>query len=668
MTKEEGSIAIKKGQLFCDLVKNDRDCIAARFNGVLYDLSSESPGNGAFEKISVHSKDGMRILRHSAAHLTAQAVMHLYPKALLNAGPPTEDGFYYDIMMDPISSDDLVKIEEEMKRIASEDLKIERIIFSKEELLKKFAYNKFKIDKIRDNVPDHGSSSVYRQGDFIDFCTGPHVPSTGYLKHVKLLSLASTNYKGDESLEKMVRIYGTVQPTEKDLRTYLAMREEALKRDHRKVGQELDLFVFNSQRAPGFPLYTPNGTVIRNELIAYMKELNTRNGWQEVTTPHIFRDTMWKQSGHYAKYKENMYTFSLADGTGYAVKPMNCPGHITIFEREPHSYRDLPVKYSEPGQVYRYEKSGEVGGLTRPRTFTIDDGHGFMMPEQLVDEIGSIIGMTIETFRLLGESRLEFELSVMDEDHLENYLISYECKKCGSKFEARKVVSSDNLQCPTCGSPDVEPDLSKWRQATESLRTALTKAGIKYEELKGEAAFYGPKIDVHASDAIGRMWQCSTIQVDFMLPVNFNLEYVNRDGKKENVVMIHRAVFGSYERFIAILLENFAGKLPTWIAPVQVFIAPVSEKYNDYARSVNDHLLKEGLRSVVNTDTETLNKKLKMIREKRPSYILVIGEREAESSSLTVRNRKDRQQTVPMDVFVNKIKKEISDRSIDQYL
>ncbi|EQD36305.1 threonine--tRNA ligase [mine drainage metagenome] len=557
-------------------------------------------------------------------------------------------------------------MEKVMRQLANEDLSIVREEKSRDELLKMFHDNPFKIDKIRDNVPEGSGSSVYRQGNFTDFCTGPHVPSTSYLKNVKLLSLASTNYKGDEGREKLVRIYGTVFPTEKELKDYLRMREEAVKRDHRKVGQEMDLFVFNSERAPGFPLYTPNGTVIKNELVAFMRELNERNGWEEVSTPHIFTDTMWRQSGHYAKYKDNMYTFEFKDGTGYAVKPMNCPGHITIFEREPHSYRDLPVKYSEPGQVYRYEKSGEVGGLTRPRTFMIDDGHGFMRPDQLVEEIKSLIAMTRETFMLLGESKLDFELSVMDEEHLENYLISYVCGKCVTVFHARKVSSEGELQCPECGSLDIKPDLSKWREATDSLRTALKESGIVYEELKGEAAFYGPKIDVHVADAIGRKWQCSTIQVDFMMPVNFNLQYVNQAGKKENLVMLHRAVFGSYERFMAILIENFAGNLPTWISPMQVFIAPVSEKFVDYSEKVLAKLRKSGLRAHLDRGSETLNKKLKMVREKRPSYIVVIGERELQSEKITVRNRKNEQKEITIPEFVDAISKEIRQRSPTQ--
>ncbi len=667
MPQEPKKTAIKGGKSFAELIDSgDKETVAVRFEGTLFDIATKAPGDGTFERINVHSKDGMTILRHSSAHLLAQAVLQLYPDALLNAGPPTDEGFYYDIMMDSLSSEDLERIEERMKELAGKDLKIERHVLSRDELLQEFGRNRFKVDKIMDNVPVGKSSTMYKQGEFKDFCTGPHVPSTGYLKNVKLLSTSATNYRGDENRERMVRIYGTAFPSAKELKEYLIMREEALKRDHRKIGQEMDLFVFNSERAPGLPLYTPNGTVIRNELITFMRNLNRKYGWEEVSTPHIFRDTMWKQSGHFAKYKDNMYIFTLPDGSGYAIRPMNCPGHITIFERQAYSYRDLPVKLSEPGQVYRYEKSGEVGGLTRPRTFTIDDGHAFLREDQIVDEVIDLLEMAKETFNLLGKPKLVFELSIMDENHPENYLVSYKCRSCGSSFEARRVASEEELQCPSCSSFEVEPDLSKWRRATESLRTALSKSGLEYQELPGEAAFYGPKIDVHVSDAIGRMWQCTTIQVDFNLPLNFNLKFMNSEGKKEDIVMVHRGIFGSYERFTAIMLESFAGHLPTWISPLQVYIAPVSEKYNAYAGKVASKIKAHNIRLSLDTGTETLNKKLRLIREKRPSYIVVLGEREESSDSVTVRNRKNVQKSMQLDAFLSDMEREIETRSPDQ--
>ncbi len=658
-------VEIRKGEKFADKVK-DPSVVAAEFGGVQYDLASAAPKDGNFTPIRISSEMGLSILRHSAAHLLAQAVLSIYPNALLNAGPPTEEGFYYDIFMDPLTAEELEKVEKKMVELTKADLKIQREEYPKEQLLKMFSYNRFKLDKIRDNVPDGTKSSVYRQGDFVDFCTGPHVPSTAKIRALKLLSIASTNYKGDPSKEKMVRIYGTAFPDEKSLKTYLHLRAEAMKRDHRKIGQEMDLFIFNSERAPGFPFYTPNGTSIRNSLIQYMRELNAEYGWDEVNTPHLFRDTMWKQSGHYAKYRESMYTFEMEDGSGYAIKPMNCPGHITIFERDAHSFRDLPIRYAEPGTVYRYEKSGEVGGLTRPRMFTIDDGHAFVAEDQLVHEISGILDMVRRSFTgIFGNVDLTFELSIMDKNNLDNYLITYRCNDCSTEIEARKSAVEE-IVCPNCGSKNLSEDLGKWDLATEALKNALDSQNIEYRTFEGEAAFYGPKIDVHLKDALGRSWQLSTVQVDFNLPLNFDLTYVSSGGDKKHVVMIHRAIYGSYERLMAILIENSAGKLPTWLSPLQLFITPVSDRFIEYSEKLNSEFRKNGLRSFVDYSKETINKKIKLIRPRRPSYILVIGEREESSGLVTVRNRKGQQKQMPVDEFVRTIKDEIKNRVPEQ--
>ncbi len=654
-------IKIEKGRKFSDAVKDPR-AIAAEMNGKLYDLDTNSPADGEFVAITASTEEGIRVLRHSAAHLLAQAVVSLHPEALLNAGPPTEDGFYYDIFMEPVSAEELQKIEEKMAEIVRENLKITREEYDRDTLLKMFSTNKFKLDKIMDNVPEGERSSVYRQGDFVDFCTGPHVPSTSHLKAVKLLNVASTNYKGDPSREKMVRIYGTAFQDEKSLKSHLLLREEALKRDHRKIGQEMDLFIFNSERAPGFPFYTPNGTSIRNALIEYMRELNRKYGWSEVSTPHLYRDTMWKQSGHYAKYRDSMYIFDMEDGSGYAIKPMNCPGHVTIFERDAHSFRDLPVRYSEPGTVYRYEKSGEVGGLTRPRMFTIDDGHAFVAEEQLVDELRSILNMVTESFSgIFGDVELTFELSVMDKNNLDNYLITHRCLNCSTEIEARKSAVEE-VVCPKCGSKDFKEDLSKWDSATDALSSALGSLGIQYRTFEGEAAFYGPKIDVHLRDALGRSWQLSTVQVDFNLPLRFDLLYVDSGGEKKHVVMVHRAIYGSYERLMAILIENSAGKLPTWLSPMQVYITPVSDRFNDYSEKILERLNSEGIRCYLDYSKETISKKIKLIRPRRPSYILVIGEKESGSGTVTVRNRKSQQKEMGLDEFIQNIRKEIENR------
>ena len=372
----EKTTTVKKGEIFGSVFQKNKDIVAVVVDGTLHDLREKAGEDCQVEGISISSEEGLEILRHSAAHLLAHAVTEIYHDAKPNAGPVIEDGFYYDIDMPPPSQEELDKIEIKMRELAEMKIPIEREEHSREELLKIFRHNKYKIDKINENVEK--SSTVYRQGNFVDFCRGPHVPDTSYIKHFKLLNVSSTNYKGDLKREKLVRIYGTAFPDDKSLKTFLRNREEAAKRDHRKIGQEMDLFVFNSERAPGLPLYTAKGAVIRNELINFMRELNTKFGWEEVCTPHLFKDTMWKISGHYYKYKDDMFLFTLPDGDSYALKPMNCPGHITIYENTPHSYRDLPVKISEFGTVYRYEKSGEVGGLTRPRTFTVDDGHEFL--------------------------------------------------------------------------------------------------------------------------------------------------------------------------------------------------------------------------------------------------------------------------------------------------
>ncbi|MCL5782799.1 MAG: His/Gly/Thr/Pro-type tRNA ligase C-terminal domain-containing protein, partial [Candidatus Thermoplasmatota archaeon] len=617
--------------------------------------------------ILLESDRGTRILRHSAAHLLAQAVTEIFPDAKPNAGPPTEDGFYYDIEMKAINQEELENVEKRMREIISRNLKINREVLSKADLLKKFSHNPYKIDKINENVPDGGFSSVYSQGGFTDFCKGPHLPSTGYLRAVKLLSVASTHYKADATRPMLVRIYGTAFPDDKSLKEYLRNREEAMKRDHRKIAQEMDLLVFNSERAPGFPLYTPNGLVLKQELMEFMKRLNRKHGWQEVATPHIYRDTIWKQSGHYAKYKPDMFLFTLEDGDSYGIKPMNCPGHITIFEREPKSYRDLPVKYCEAGTVYRYEKSGEVGGLTRPRMFTIDDGHAFLRLDQIVSEVRDIMSMIKETFStILGEAQLTYDLSVIDRENPGNYLITYKCASCGTATETRRESTSGEFACPNCSSTDLTPDFSTWDQATDQLRSALESEGLKYSENPGEAAFYGPKIDVHVKDALGRMWQLSTVQVDFFMPTNFGLYYINSESKHDRILMIHRAVFGSYERFMAILIENFAGKFPAWLAPLQVYIVPVSEKYNDYAQKVHADLVEEGIRSRIDTGSETISKKIKLIRKMRPPYILVIGEKEQNDGTVSVRNRSDKQSVMTVDEFLRKLKNEIRSYSLDQ--
>lgn len=664
---EEG-FPVKSGQRFSDVLSEHNyrgRAVAVKFNNTLFDLSAVASSEGKFFPVEESSEEGLKILRHSAAHLLANAVLNIFPHALLNAGPATDDGFFYDIDMPPVSSEELKKIEKEMHRISNRDIPIERIMMTKKQLLEKFKNNPYKVEKIMKYVPEGGSSSVYTQGAFSDFCTGPHVPSTGYIRHFKLISVASALYKNDNGDEKqLVRIYGTAFPDEASLKNYFLMKEEAAKRDHRKIGSEMDLYLFDSEDAPGFPLYAPNGALIREILISYMRELNRKNGWTEVSTPHVFRDTMWKQSGHYAKYRSDMYLFDLA-GDGYAIKPMNCPGHILIFRRKMYSYRDLPVKLSEFGTVYRYEKSGEVGGLTRPRCFTIDDGHAFLALEQVENEIVSILKMFRESFTtLFGDLEISYELSLIDRENPENFLVTYVCKKCGTRFEMR--ASDRDPVCPSCNSMEHTIDLSKWDSASDALRSALMHLNLPFNETPGDAAFYGPKISVYLKDAIGRKWQLSTIQLDFFMPSNFDLNYIDSKGNKSPVVMIHRAVFGSLERIIAILIENYSGRLPTWIAPMQVVIIPVTENYVGYAEEVREEMEKHSIRVFLDSSSETLNKKLRLIRKFRPSYICVVGENELKGRTVSVRNRADHISDLPLKSFLEIIDREIRTKSIEQ--
>ena len=663
------SLRIKKGQKFSEVLsqsKSEREVIAVSFQNKLMDLQHMAPSDGEFAPVMLDSEDGLRILRHSTAHLLAHAVTELIPTALLNAGPATDDGFFYDIDMPVISSEDFPKIEKRMREISERNLPIIRHVLPKKELLEKFSGNPYKLQKIEDFLPEGTSSSIYSQGNFEDFCTGPHVPSTGYIRYFRLTSVASALYRAGGGQKQLVRIYGTAFFDEASLKRYFQMKEEAQKRDHRKIGSEMDLYVFDSENAPGFPLYAPNGTVIREELINYMRRLNSKNGWTEVSTPHVFRDSMWKQSGHYAKYKEDMYLFNL-DEDGYAIKPMNCPGHILIFRRNMYSYRDLPAKLSEFGTVYRYEKSGEVGGLTRPRCFTIDDGHAFLALGQVEGEIISILRMIRETFTtLFGNLEISYELSLIDEDHPEKFLVTYSCNTCGEKFDLRGAV--EELLCPKCGSGNLSVNLDRWIEASEALRSALRKLDLAFRETPGDAAFYGPKISVYLKDAMGRKWQLSTIQLDFFMPSNFGLTYVDSNGGKSPVIMIHRAVFGSLERIMAILIENYNGRLPTWLSPYQVAVVPVSEHFSSYAQKITDQLREIGIRVLLDSSAETLNKRLRLIRRFRPPYVCVVGEREEKNGTVTVRPRSEKVSEITLPEFRKTLLEEIGKRYIDQLM
>ncbi len=661
-------IGVSKGEKYSENIK-DNEVIAVMIDKELHDLHELSEKDQKVAPVRLNSEEGIGILRHSTAHLLAQAVMELYPDARLNAGPITENGFYYDINMNPPSGEDLEKIEEKMHSIASRKLDIVREVHDKKELLRMFGGNRYKTDKINAHV--EGRSTVYRQGDFVDFCTGPHVPNTSYLKHFKLLSIASTNYKGDVKEDRLVRIYGTAFPDDKSLKNFLRMKEEAEARDHRKIGSEMELFSFDPERAPGLPLYAPNGAVIRNELINFMRELNTRFNWIEVNTPHLFKDVLWKTSGHYYKYKDDMFLFTLADGDSYALKPMNCPGHIIIYEGKSHSYRDLPISMSEFGTVYRYEKSGEVGGLTRPRIFTVDDGHEFMRQDQIEDEIKKVLEMMKITFNVFfKELEVRYDLSIIDRNAPEKYLVGYKCNKCGTLNEPKRMASENGtvLKCEKCQSLDLSPDFTLWDSATEQLRNALVSSDLKFKEYEGEAAFYGPKIDVHIKDALGRSWQLTTIQIDFFMPIAFSLYYINSESKKETPVMLHRAIYGSVERFMVILLENSNGKLPTWISPIQAYIIPLSEQQKEYALNVDKALKGANIRTYLDDSNDSVSKKIKIGRRFRPSYFVILGQKEMENGEVSIRNRGDKIKNVKVDDFLREIKGEVNSRALEQSL
>ncbi|MEM0140674.1 MAG: threonine--tRNA ligase [Thermoplasmatales archaeon] len=610
--------------------------VAAKFNGVLMDLEREIEEDGVLEPIDVNSDEGTYILRHSCAHLLANAVVDIYKDALPVVGPVTEDppGFYYDISMNPIGEGDLLRIEERMKEIAEKNVKIVRRELSKDDLLKAFDWNKYKVELIEENVPDGGFSTVYQQGGFTDFCRGPHVPSTGFIKHFKLLSSSMAYWKGKEGNDALVRIYGTAFPTENALKEFLNIMDEVKKRDHRRLGSELDLFIMRSEYGPAFPLYTPYGATIRNELMDYMKKLNKKYGWEEVWTPHAFKTTLWEKSGHMAHYRENMFLMQVEDEE-YGMKPMNCPGHILLFQRRSWSYRDLPVRFSEFGTVYRYERSGVTSGLLRVRSITQDDGHAFVRQDQIEEEVGNLLDLINEVYvKTLKITDLRFNLSTRGDADSEKYTGS----------------------------------LNIWNKATTALKSALDKRGLKYRENKGEAAFYGPKIDVDIKDAIGRYWQLSTIQLDFFMPdsEHFGLKYIDENNQPQQPVMIHRAIYGSLDRFMGVMIEHFAGAFPLWLSPVQARVINISEKSRDYSREVLEALKREGIRADGDLSNDTLNKKIRNARSLKIPYLLILGDRESSQRKVSVRDRKDRQRNmVDLSLFISLIRSEIEEKELD---
>ena len=555
----------------------------------------------AKEKINFEDEQVRSNYRHTTSHIMAQAVKKLWPDTKLAIGPAIENGFYYDFDMEhKLEPNDLLKIQKEMKKIIQANYPLERFELPRNEAIK-FMADKgedYKVELIED-LPEDATISFYQQGDFVDLCAGPHMESTGQIKAVKLQSIAGAYWRGDSDRKMLQRIYGTCFPSQAELDEYIAKLEEAKKRDHRKIGKEMDLFALYDE-GPGFPFFMPKGMIIRNELESYWKEDHHKRGYEEIRTPLILNEQLWRTSGHWDHYKDNMY-FTKIDDEDYAIKPMNCPGSILAYKRRLWSYRDLPLRYAELGQVHRHELSGALHGLMRVRTFVQDDAHIFMLPEQTKDEVIGVIQLFDELYKLFNLP-YHIELSTMPEDHM--------------------------------GS------LEEWAAAETALKEAIETVGVDYVINEGDGAFYGPKLDFHLEDSLGRTWQCGTIQLDMQMPQRFDISYVGPDGEKHRPLMIHRAAFGSVERFIGILIEHFAGKFPLWLAPVQVRLMTVTEKFTPYAEEVGKLFEEAGIRVECDIRNEKIGYKIRQARNERVPYMCIIGENEVEAGNLTVRNGK----------------------------
>ena len=572
--------------------------------------------------LTAKDAEGLAALRHTASHVMAQAIKRLYPSAKLAIGPSIADGFYYDIDFEtPITADDLEKIEAEMKKIIKEALPLERFTLPREEALAlmKEKEEPYKVELIED-LPEGEEISFYKQGEFTDLCAGPHLMNTKEVgKAYKLTSIAGAYWRGNEHNKMLTRIYATAFAKKEELEAYITMMEEAKKRDHRKLGKELGLFMMH-EAGPGFPFFLPKGMVLKNTLLEYWREIHKKAGYVEISTPIILNRSLWETSGHWDHYKDNMYT-TVIDDQDYAIKPMNCPGGVLVYASEPRSYRDLPLRMGELGIVHRHEKSGQLHGLMRVRCFTQDDAHIFMTPEQIKDEIKGVAQLIDSVYKLFG-FKYHVELSTRPEDSM--------------------------------GSDE------DWEMATDGLRSALDEMGLDYVVNEGDGAFYGPKIDFHLVDAIGRTWQCGTIQLDFQLPQRFELEYIGADGEKHRPIMIHRVAFGSIERFIGILIEHFAGAFPTWLAPVQVKVLPISDKYMDYAQNVLNKLTEAGIRAEVDTRAEKIGYKIREAQTAKIPYMLVVGQKEEEENTVSVRSRAAGDEGArSLDTFIADILKEI---------
>lgn len=599
---------------------------SVKINGEVKDLRTVVDSDCTFEVLTFDDIDGKKTFWHTASHIMAQAVKRLYPETLLSIGPAIDNGFYYDFDREtPFSEEELVAIEQEMKKIVKEGLELEQFELSPKEAID-YLKNQgeiYKVELCEEHAGKGEPISFYRQGEFTDLCAGPHLMTTAPVKAIKLTSCTGAYWRGNEKNKMLSRIYAVAFPKASQLEEYLTLVEEAKKRDHRKLGKQLGLFMMH-EAGPGFPFFLPKGMILKNTLLSYWHELHERNGYQEISTPIILNRSLWETSGHWDHYKDNMYT-TVIDEKDCAIKPMNCPGGVLVYQSEPRSYRDLPLRLGELGIVHRHEKSGQLHGLMRVRCFTQDDAHIFMTPDQIKDEIKGVARLIDEVYKLFGFT-YHVELSTRPEDSM--------------------------------GSDE------DWEMATDALRGALEELGLSYEVNEGDGAFYGPKIDFHLKDSIGRTWQCGTIQLDFQLPLRFGLEYNGADGEKHRPIMIHRVAFGSVERFIGILIEHYAGAFPLWLAPEQTRIIPVSDKQNDYAQKVLECLKAEGIRATIDKRAEKMGWKIRQAQLEKIPYMLVIGDKEIEAGAVAVRSRKDGDLgTTEVGDLLSKLKKEIDDKS-----
>ena len=605
-----------------------RNACAGEMNGELVDLRTEILDNAEVSILTFNDDKGKWAFRHTATHIMAQAVKRLFPEVKLAIGPAIDNGFYYDFDREtPFTNEELEAIEKEMKKIVKEGLEIKRFVLPRDEAIEfmKEKSESYKVELIKD-LPEGEEISFYEQGEFVDLCAGPHLMNTKYVKAFKLTSVAGAYWKGSEKNKMLSRIYGTAFTKKSDLEEYIKMIEEAKKRDHRKLGKELELFTMLDE-GPGFPFFLPKGMIVRNTLIDYWRQVHNKAGYQEISTPIILNKDLWIRSGHWDHYRENMYT-TIIDEMDCAVKPMNCPGGMLVFKTKMHSYRELPLRVGELGLVHRHELSGALHGLMRVRNFTQDDAHIFMLPEQIKDEILNVINIIDEVYSVFG-FKYHMELSTRPENS----------------------IGKDE----------------DWELAISALKEALDEKGLDYIINEGDGAFYGPKIDFHLEDCLGRTWQCGTIQLDFQLPERFELEYIGKDGEKHKPVMIHRVVFGSIERFIGILIEHFAGQFPTWLAPVQVKVLPISEKYQEYATKVYNELKESGIRAEIDNRAEKIGYKIREARNERVPYLLVLGQKEEEENLIAVRSRFNGDEgAIELKAFVENIKKEIELKEIKE--